>query len=108
MEERLRYLFARYLDNSCSRQELEEFLAYVQKAKQDEPLRQLIKTVYNDIKGESSNTTFVDEKGRLTLTPPELTAPVLPVEKRSGHSRLLPFLKIAASVMVIAVILWFT
>ena len=108
MEERLHYLFRRYFDNSCTRLELEEFFMYVQKAEQDELLRQLIKNVYNDLKEQSSEATFVDEKGRLTLTQTEWTGTTLPVEKRTRGSKLLPLLKIAASLVVIAGILWFT
>jgi ferric-dicitrate binding protein FerR (iron transport regulator) len=66
MEERIHYLFKRYLDNTCSQQELEEFLAYIHKAKSDEQLRQLIKKVYTDLK-VNGNATYVDEKGRLVL-----------------------------------------
>lgn len=66
MEERIHYLFKRYLDNTCSQLELEEFLAYIHKAKSDEQLRQLIKKVYTDLK-VNGNATYVDEKGRLVL-----------------------------------------
>src|SRR5688572_20500204 len=108
MEERLRVLFRRYLDNSCSRQELEEFFMYVQKAEHDEILRQLIKTVYNELKEQSSDATFVNEKGRLTLTHTEWPGSALPEEKKSRRSKLLTLTGIAASLVVIAGILWFT
>jgi len=70
MEDRLYYLFKRYLDNTCSQKELEEFFTYVHKAEHDDLLRQLIKKVYNDLKTGGSNTTYVNENGRLVLTEP--------------------------------------
>lgn len=71
MEERLQYLFKRYFDNSCSRQELEEFFAYISQAKHDEPLRQLIKKLYQEIKGTPMHANFVDSEGNLVLSPEE-------------------------------------
>jgi transmembrane sensor len=71
MEVRLQYLFKRYLDNTCSRNELEEFFTYVHQAEHDEELRQLIKKVYNELKNSGAATTHVDENGRLVLTEPE-------------------------------------
>jgi transmembrane sensor len=108
MEERLRHLFRRYLNNSCSREELEEFLALVQKAQHDELLRQLLKTTYNELNGQGTHKTFVDEQGYLTLTQPERIGSNLRVEKRSRLSKLLPSLGIAASTIVIAGFLWYT
>src|SRR4029079_6662816 len=71
MEVRLHYLFKRYLDNTCSRKELEEFFGYVHQAEHDEELRQLIKKVYNELKHSGSEATHVDENGRLVLSEPE-------------------------------------
>lgn len=71
MEVRLHYLFKRYLDNTCSRKELEEFFGYVHQAEHDEELRQLIKKVYNELKNNGSAATHVDENGRLVLSEPE-------------------------------------
>jgi transmembrane sensor len=70
MEDRLNYLFKRYLDNTCSQNELEEFFSYVHKAEHDDVLRELIKKVYTDLKTSGSNITHVDENGRLILTEP--------------------------------------
>jgi transmembrane sensor len=69
MEERLQYLFKRYFDNSCSRQELEEFFTYINEAKHDESLRQLIKKLYQEIKGTPLHANFVDSEGHLVLSP---------------------------------------
>lgn len=88
--------------------ELEEFFMYVQKAENDELLRQLIKSVYSDLKGQGSEATFVNEKGRLTLKQPGLIASTLPAKKRASRSKLLSLSGIAASLVVIVGILWFT
>lgn len=69
MEERLQYLFKRYLDNSCSRQEMEEFFSYVNEAQHNEELRQLIRQLYQEIKGTPLHATFVDAEGKLVLAP---------------------------------------
>jgi len=64
MEERIKYLFRQYVENTCTREELEEFFAYAQEAKNDEQLRNLIKKVYETIR-ENSSLTYVDETGNL-------------------------------------------
>jgi transmembrane sensor len=81
---------------------------YVKKAEQDELLRQLIKTVYNELKGQSSNATFVNEKGRLTLTEPGWNSSTMQEKKRSRLLKLWPMAGIAASLMLIAGIFWIT
>ncbi len=87
MEERLKYLFRRYIENACTREELEEFFAFTQEAKNDEELRNLIKKVYETVR-ENSSLTYVDETGNLVLTKPEwLIQPV--AKRRSLRKRLL-------------------
>ena len=60
-EERLSYLFLKYLENTCSQQEMEEFFACIRKAKTDEQLRGLIRKVYEEIKLSHPSLTYVDE-----------------------------------------------
>jgi len=94
MEERLKYLFRRYIENICTREELEEFFAYTQEAKNDEELRGLIKKVYETIR-ENSSLTYVDEGGNLILTKPGwLAQPV--ARKRSLRK------KLAIGVLIVA------
>jgi transmembrane sensor len=101
MEDRLNYLFKRYLDNTCSRKELEEFFSYVHKAEHDDVLRQLIKKVYNDLKTGGANITYVDENGRLVLTEPEWTT--IP-EPEAISKRQKPYVKyLIAAMLIIAV-----
>jgi transmembrane sensor len=67
MEVRLQYLFRRYLDNTCTSEELEEFLGYVQQADNDELLRKHIREVYDELKVDGDTVPHVDEHGRLVL-----------------------------------------
>jgi len=105
MEERLSYLFKKYLDNTCSEKELEEFLSYVQKAHNEELLRELIEKVYKNQEKEGINTsTYVDENGDLVLNEPKWIASSQ-VRVRRKRS-LLPALGFAASVVIVAAIIW--
>jgi len=67
MEERIRYLFRQYLENKCSRQELEEFFSYIRASGNDEMLRNLIKKVYENTAQSPSIQTYVNEHGTLIL-----------------------------------------
>src|SRR5260221_12653574 len=98
MDERIKYLFRRYVDNTSSREKLEEFFTYVQEAKNDENLRNLIKKVYDTIRENSSSLTFVDETGHLILTKPDWLAQ--PVSSKKSLQK-----KIAVSVAIIACII---
>ena len=83
MEERLKYLFRQYLDNNCSRQELEEFFSYIRAADTDELLRSLIKKAYDDTRQTPSSQTYVNESGNLILTGEEwLSHAALPTKPR--------------------------
>ena len=106
MEERLRYLFGRYFDNSCSRQELEEFFMCVQKARHDDFLRQLIKKVYDDHIEHNINTTYVNEEGRLILTQPGGIEMTFSPAIKNKRSKWLPVLSLAASIIVVVVVAW--
>jgi ferric-dicitrate binding protein FerR (iron transport regulator) len=95
MEERLKYLFQRYLDNTCTRKEFDEFLAFVGDAGQDESIRELIKKLYDDAGTDASSYTYVDESGNLVLTQPEWFEQAEPGKNRSTK-KLLGLLAIAA------------
>ncbi|MFT3825895.1 MAG: FecR domain-containing protein [Chitinophagaceae bacterium] len=71
MEERIKYLFRQYLQNTCSRKEFEEFLAYVRESAHDEQLRTLIQQAYNDAGQGEAARTYVDEYGNLVLLQPD-------------------------------------
>lgn len=86
MEDRLRYLFRQYLENKCSRQELEEFFSYIRASDQDEALRSLIKKVYENTEQLPSLQTYVNEYGTLVLTGKSGVSDVTVPKKRSRRS----------------------
>ncbi len=100
MEERIKYLFRQYLENSCTKEELEEFLAYVQESKNDATMRALIKAVYDSLKETASSLTYVDESGKLVLTQPEWYQQPDP-EKSFSKKKLTAALAVAACLAVI-------
>lgn len=106
MEDRLQYLFKRYLDNTCSRKELEEFFSYIHQAEQDESLRRLIRDIYNNLKTNESTATHVNEKGLLVITEPVwMNVPESkPIIKRSGSR---PAVLSIAAVFIIIAGIWF-
>lgn len=94
MEERLQYLFQRYVDNTCTRKEFEEFLGYVSDASHNELIRDLIKKVYEESGNPSSSNTYVDESGNLVLPQPQL--------RQTGGKKKLLTLSVAAVFVVTA------
>lgn len=82
MEERLKYLFSKYLNNTCSRKEFDEFFTYIRAAAHNETIRELIKKVYEETGQEHSAHTYVDESGNLVLTKPAWHNEVVPQPKR--------------------------
>jgi transmembrane sensor len=104
-EERLSYLFLKYFENTCSKQEMEEFFAYIRKAKTDDELRSLIRKVYEEIKLSHPSLTYVDEDGKLVFIEPagEVNISTL---KKSGKNKYVRALALAASVIIIAGIIW--
>jgi ferric-dicitrate binding protein FerR (iron transport regulator) len=82
MEERLKYLFRQYLNNTCSRKEFDEFFSYLRDAAHNETIRELIKKVYEEAGQEYSTHTYVDESGNLVLTKPAKYDEARPQQKR--------------------------
>lgn len=104
-EHRLSYLFLKYLENTCSQQEMEEFFAYIRKAKTDDELRSLIRKVYEEIKLAHPSLTYVDEDGKLVFIEPTGETQD-PVNKKPWQSKLVKSLTIAASAVIIAGFIW--
>jgi len=71
MEERIKYLFSRYLNNTCTKKEYEEFFSYINEASHNELLRGLIRKAYDETGQPNSSFTYVDEFGNLVLTEPD-------------------------------------
>ncbi|WP_341835412.1 FecR family protein [Chitinophaga pollutisoli] len=65
MEERIQYLFKRYRDNTCTRQEYEEFFALLRQAGHDDTLRELIRQAWNSDEELPHAETYVNARGRL-------------------------------------------
>jgi transmembrane sensor len=106
MEDRIRYLFRQYLENKCSRQELEEFFSFIRASAHDETLRSLIKKVYENAGQIPAIQTYVNEHGTLILTDkPEIRDIVGPT--RNPHRRRLA---VTTLVLLIATasLLWLT
>ena len=103
MEERLQYLFQRYLQNTCIREEMEEFFVLMNRSEHDPQLREMIRSVYETLEADTDNQPFVNEKGKLVLTESVAqTAPkpgLLPGKKRLAWAA-------AAAILVVAVVFW--
>lgn len=105
MEERLKYLFQRYLDNTCTRKEFEEFLTFVSNASHNETIRAIIKKVYEDAGKAASSYTCVDESGNLVLTRPDWHGQS--PRRNSNKKNLYSLLAIAACFIMVAGYTWF-
>lgn len=103
MEERIKYLFRQYLNNTCTRKEFEEFFSFINEASHNELIRELIQKAYEET-GHSS-LTYVDERGNLVLTEPAWDEqPVARVRTRKKNQI---FIAIATAVMVtLAGVVW--
>lgn len=65
MEERIQYLFRRYRDNTCTRQEYEEFFALLRQADHDEAIRNMIRQAWNSEEELPHAETYVNRRGQL-------------------------------------------
>ena len=103
MEERIKYLFRQYLNNTCTRKEFEEFFSYINDASHNELIRELIKKAYSET-GQSS-LTYVDERGKLVLTEPAWDEqPVVKVRSRNKNQ---VFMALATGVIItLAGVVW--
>lgn len=103
MEERLQYLFQRYLQNACTRDEMEEFFSLVNQSEHDAQLREMIRHTWESLAVGAGNQTFVNEKGRLIL-PGAQGEPISRPAFQPGRRRLI--LAAAAAIFVVAVVFW--
>ena len=106
-EERLKYLLLKYLQNNCSRDELEEFFMSISQAKNDDQLRVLIKQVYDEIKADHPSLAYVDSDGKLFFNEPTLD---YSIEKKpaSGWRKIIkpPALAATLLALVLTFYLW--
>ena len=83
MEERIKYLFRQYLENKCTRLEMEEFFSYIRASEHDESIRLLIKKVYETSQQLPASHTYVDEQGQLVLTEKPWASHISPPTRHS-------------------------
>ena len=103
MEERIKYLFRQYLNNTCTRKEFEEFFSYINEASHNELIRDLIQKAYEE-NGQSS-LTYVDERGKLVLTEPAWDEQ--PVAKVRSRKKNPVFMALATGAIVtLAGVVW--
>jgi ferric-dicitrate binding protein FerR (iron transport regulator) len=103
MEERLKYLFRQYLNNTCSRKEFDEFFSYIRDAAHNETIRELVKKVYEETGQEHSAHTYVDESGNLVLTRPAWHNEAAPPPIRRRRKRA-AIISVCASILLVFLI----
>ena len=104
MLDRLRYLFGQYLDNKCSRKELEEFFSFVRQAEHDEAMRSLIREVYDSLRDHTATVTRVDENGQLIMKEPDWLSKKPVIEPTPTKNRLRLALAVSSLVVIMTVI----
>jgi len=101
MEERIKYLFKQYLNNSCTRKEFDEFFSYINEAAHNEVIRELIKKAYEETGQSGSSLSWVDGSGNLVITKPNPDEQSLTTPKPAKKKQLI--LAMAAVVIALAV-----
>jgi transmembrane sensor len=99
MEERIKYLFRQYLNNTCTKKEFEEFFSYINEASHNELIRELIKKAYEESGLSNPSLTYVDERGNLVITEPAWNEQ--PLAKAPPRKRKHIFIAMAACVVVL-------
>jgi ferric-dicitrate binding protein FerR (iron transport regulator) len=105
MEERIGYLFRQYLENKCTRQELEEFFSYIRASGNDETLRGLIQKVYENKDQIPSIQTYVNEHGTLILTDKAVISD-LPSPKKRSRRRPTAGVAVAVCLVIAGMLGW--
>ncbi|HEX3079802.1 MAG TPA: FecR domain-containing protein [Puia sp.] len=96
MEQRIKFLFRKYLANTCTAEELDEFFHCIRMSDQDETLRLILQETYESIL--TSSDTYVDISGDLvTRGIPNPFSPPAVQPKRKRR----PALAIVASLVVL-------
>lgn len=101
MEERIKYLFKQYLNNTCTRKEFDEFFSYINEAAHNEVIRELIKKAYEETGQPGSSLSWVDGSGNLVITKPNPDEQSLTTPKPAKKKQLI--LAMAAVVIALAV-----
>lgn len=72
MEERIKYLFRKFLDNTCTKEEFEEVFSYIRMAEKDPAIQSFFDKVYEGEFNQQSSA-FVDGQGHLNGLKEEAT-----------------------------------
>jgi transmembrane sensor len=106
MEERIKYLFRQYLNNTCTKKEFEEFFSYINEAAHNELIREMIKKAYEETGQSDSSLTYVNESGRLVLTAPSWYEQPVASERPRNRNRKFVALTVCV-VVLLAGFAWF-
>ncbi len=98
MEQRIKFLFRKYLANTCTTEELDEFFHCIRMSDQDEPLRLILQETYESIL--TSSDSYVDISGDLVIR--GISNPFGPAIGKPKRSKLPALSIMVCSVMLIA------
>jgi ferric-dicitrate binding protein FerR (iron transport regulator) len=100
MEERIKYLFRSYLNNTCTRKEFEEFFSYINEASHNELIRELIQKAYEETRPADPSLTYVDESGNLVIPEPVWPDEPMARERPAGKKRSLVVIAAGLAVLL--------
>jgi transmembrane sensor len=98
MDKRIKDLFRKYLSNTCSPEELDEFFHCIRMSDQDEILRQILQETFESI--QMGSDTYVNKSGDLII-PGSVKPFTVPAKKRMGHRALISAAACVAFLLVI-------
>ncbi|MBX3252979.1 MAG: FecR domain-containing protein [Chitinophagaceae bacterium] len=104
MEERIKYLFRKFLDNTCTKEEFEEVFSYIRMAEKDPEIQAFFDKAYEIELGEQPSTAFVDVEGHLKGLNEEAAGSPSPGKKLRGLMSRRPV--VATLIIVLAVLAW--
>lgn len=105
MEERIKYLFRQYLNNTCTRKEFEEFFSYINEASHNELIRELVQKVYEETRPADPSLTYIDESGNLIIPQPAWDQQPV-ASDRSGRKKRALLVMTTVLVVLLAGVMW--
>jgi ferric-dicitrate binding protein FerR (iron transport regulator) len=107
MEERIKYLFNRYVANQCTHAEFQELFTLIRESATDQTLKNLIRSVMDNTTPGEASFTFVDGRGNLFLPGPAAFSeiPVVKVNRPGKKRKSGVIALLAASVLVTVVLI---
>lgn len=86
MQDRLAYLFHKYINNTITAEELEEFFSFIRNAENDMQQRLLLQQLYDNIKASDPSFTLVDASGNLVAEKENRNPSSLPAIKKLRYA----------------------